>query len=193
LDLITKRVSNESGDARTTLNFALEAVQYRLARITDAEARSFPSTPLIKIAHVAGVIKQRLQNTLYYIENLSLQGKVVLCTLVTLAEAKVQHTTIGKLKSYVTDCLQGCEHLDSDMADFHLIVETLVDQGLLNTNDKAIKKNGFSCVSSSDLYHKPIFLGIQDSDVVDSVKKSMRDYADFFDRLRQKARSLRTL
>lgn len=81
--------------------------------------------------------KEEASNLKGRIEGQPLTGKVILCVLKTLAQAGTFKSTVGELKKYVLDCMRqsGSEDEILTIEDFLVLLETLVDSGLLRVFD----------------------------------------------------------
>jgi hypothetical protein len=89
----------------------------------------------------------------------------MLCVLTAYARGGVLESTVGELRVCVSDCMRrgGSEDEMLQMEDFLVLLETLVDTGLLRAspNDPSGKKLSLSGGMLSDVHHQPICLGLQ--------------------------------
>jgi hypothetical protein len=117
-------------------------------------------------------------------------GKFVLCVLVVFAQVDVKETSVGELKSSVAECLQECK-LDDEMVtsdDFLIVVESLVDSGLLCAS---IGSKGVRQRSMAEMYKQRIRLEIQLEEVAKSLDSQLNQAC--FQRLRDCAKKHRDI
>jgi cell division control protein 6 len=203
LDYIAKKIAASSGDARKALELAANAVQHRLDQLlsTYGAATGMSNAavgPIVKMPNVMQASKEEAVNLKERIAGQPVVGKVILCVLTSYAHAGgAVDTTIGELKQCVYECMRqsGMEDEMVQMDDFLVLLETLVDSGLLrassNTAMKTDSGNGFNLTrrTLSDVHRQPIRLGIQLEDIEKVLESDLKQ--SFFQNLRERAKNRR--
>ena len=193
LQFIAKKVESSSGDARKALEMAATAIQLRLKEIEELdpeETQELDSAvgPLVKVKHAAVASKDEATNWQDRISGLPLVGKMILCVMSTLTQAKVCKTTFGELKRFVSDCLTG-NGLEDEMVgyeDFLTLVSTLVDGGLLRASSNASHDEIFDPTRVlADVCKEPIYLAMQQEDVEKALSRELKQA--YFHELRKEA------
>jgi Cdc6-like AAA superfamily ATPase len=197
IDYIAKKVASGSGDARKALEMAGNAIEHRLAQITDMTSASVDGH-LVKMPNVVQANKEEALNIKERISGLPLVGKVILCVLTSYAQAGgAVDTTIGELKQCVSECMRhtGMEDEMVQMDDFLVLLETLIDSGLLRASggggDRNHNGNGMNLSrrTLSDVHRQPIRLGIQLDDIEKVLESDLKQ--TFYQKLRDHARGYR--
>jgi Cdc6-like AAA superfamily ATPase len=198
LDYISKKVASSTGDARKALEMAANAVQQKIDQSTSCIADTTDGY-LVKMPNVVQGNKEEVLNLKERITGQPVVGKVILCVLTSYALAGgAVDTTIGELKQCVSECMRqtGMEDEMIQMDDFLVLLETLVDSGLLrastttraNTNNKSNGMN-LSRLTLSDVYRQPIRLGIQLDDIEKVLESDLKQ--TFYQNLRDRAKARR--
>jgi Cdc6-like AAA superfamily ATPase len=196
LDFIAKKVATSTGDARKALEMAANAVQHRIDQLHGITSGSTDGH-LVKMPNVIQANKDEVMNLKDRVSGLPAVGKVILCVLTSFAQANgAMNTTIGELKQCVSDCMRQTNMEDEmvQMDDFLVLLETLVDSGLLRASRSTThgsKGNNLdlSQRSLSDVHRQPIRLGIQLDDIEKVLESDLTQ--TFYQSLREKARWLR--
>jgi Cdc6-like AAA superfamily ATPase len=200
LDYVAKKVAASSGDARKALELAANAVQHRLDQLISSEGRNSIKTtegPIVKMPNVVQANKDEAVNLKERIAGQPVVGKVILCVLTSYAQAGgAVDTTIGELKQCVSECMRqtGMEEEMVQMDDFLVLLETLVDSGLLRASSTAVRKpdgNGLNLSRRmlSDVHRQPIRLGIQLEDIEKVLESDLQQ--SFYQNLRERAKHRR--
>jgi cell division control protein 6 len=202
LDYIAKKVAASTGDARKALEIAANAVQHRLDQLLANDGSETSTSdcsvgPIVKMLNVIQANKDEVLNLKERIAGQPVVGKVILCVLTSYAQAGgAIDTTIGELKQCVSDCMRqtGMEDEMVQMDDFLVLLETLVDSGLLRASSPATKNssgNGLNLSRRmlSDVHRQPIRLGIQLDDIEKVLESDLRQ--SFYQNLRDRAKNRR--
>lgn len=181
LSMIAKKNAKASGDVRNALEMASNAIQHRL---NNCDNSRFTKGYLIttKDAFLGNKDAVTLQGT---ITGLSMAGQCLLCILTSFSKAGVMSSTVGTLKRNVDDCLRmaGNESETLQYDDFIVMLETLVDNGLLRASSS---EHGFLLNKSMrDAFTEPISLGVQNEEVEKVLEKSLTQ--SYFVRIREYA------
>jgi Cdc6-like AAA superfamily ATPase len=162
LEFIAMKVAQNTGDARSVLDMATNAIERRLLVVRDGG--SLPAdqnAPLVTMADVMPQVKKTNAKIAETIEGLPAMGKAILCVLASLARAGAKSTTLGKLKRFVSDAMSESQQEELlTLEDFKALVETLLDNGLLSVGG-SIQGN----LGMGNLQMMPISLGSQLEDV----------------------------
>lgn len=190
LDYIAKKVASSTGDARKALEMAANAVQHRLEQTKETESAI---GHLVKMPNVVLANKDETVNLKDRIAGQPIVGKVILCVLTSFAQAGVLESTVGELKLCVSDCMQLCGSEDEmlQMDDFLVLLETLVDSGLLRASPDGQPGDEF-CLSGrilSDVHHQPIFLGTQLDEIERALESDLKQA--FYQTIRDSAKNRR--
>ena len=193
LQFVSKKVGSSSGDARKALEMAASAVQLRLREIEEMDSqktRELDSTvgPLVGMKHVGQASREEATNWKDRIDGLPLTGKMMLCVITTLTQANVCTTTVGELKTFVTDCMSsnGSEEEMLGYEDFLAVLSTLVDFGLLRASSNANLDTVFDTNRMiSDIFREPIHLEKQPEDIEKSLSRELTQA--YFQNLRENA------
>ncbi len=192
IDYIAKKVATSTGDARKALEMAANAVQHKIDQSNGSMTDSTDGH-LVKMPQVIQANKEEIMNLKERISGLPSFGKVILCVLTTYAQAGAVDTTIGKLKQCVSECMRqtGMEDEMVQMDDFLVLLETLVDSGLLRASSSTTQgsKGNFSQQTLSDVHRQPIRLGTQLDDIEKVLESELKQ--SFYLNLRENARSRR--
>lgn len=196
IDFIAKKVATSTGDARKALEMAANAVQHRKDQLNESKAAS-TDVHLVKMPNVIQANKEEVLNLKERISGLPAVGKVILCVLTSYSQASgAVNTTIGELKQCVSDCMlqTGMEDEMVQMDDFLVLLETLVDSGLLRASCSTAhgsKGNGLNLSQRTlaDVHRQPIRLGIQLDDIEKVLESDLTQ--TFYQNLRERARLLR--
>ena len=190
IDYLAKKVATSTGDARKALEMAANAVQHKIDQSHGAMTDS-TDDHLVKMPNVIQANKEEIMNLKERISGLPSFGKVILCVLTTYAQAGAVDTTIGKLKQCVSECMRqtGMEDEMVQMDDFLVLLETLVDSGLLRASSSATQGSSFSQQTLSDVHRQPIRLGTQLDDIEKVLESELKQ--SFYLNLRENARSRR--
>jgi Cdc6-like AAA superfamily ATPase len=190
LKYIAKKVAACSGDARKALEMASNAVQNRLRATNESDCTN---GPIVLVPHVAQSNKDETANLKDRIEGLPLAGKVMLCVLTSYAQAGVVECTVGDLKDCVCDCLRqsGSEDEMLTIDDFLVLLETLVDSGLLlaakqNQSGGEFRLSGREL---SEVHKQQIKLGLQLEEVEKALAIELKQ--SFYQTLRVSAKEQR--
>lgn len=193
IDYIAKKVATSTGDARKALEMAANAVQHRIDQFQGSTTGSTDGH-LVKMPNVIQANKEEILNLRDRITGLPAVGKVILCILTAYAQAGgAIKTTIGELKQCVSECMRqtGMEDEMVQMDDFLVLLETLVDSGLLRasfstTNSSNGNGLNLSQRTLSDVHRQPIYLGIQLDDIEKVLESDLTQ--TFYQNLRERAR-----
>lgn len=195
IDFIAKKVATSCGDARKALEMAANAVQHKIDQLNGSTSDS-TTGHLVKMPNVIQANKEEVMNLKARISGLPAVGKVILCVLTSYSQASgAVNTTIGELKQCVSDCMRqtGMEDEMVQMDDFLVLLETLVDSGLLRAScsttqsSKGIALN-LSQRTLADVHRQPIRLGIQLEDIEKVLECDLTQ--TFYQNLRERARLL---
>jgi Cdc6-like AAA superfamily ATPase len=190
LDYIAKKVAACSGDARKALEMASNAVQNCLRTTCESDCAD---GPLVKVPHVVQSNKDETANLKDRIEGLPLAGKVMICVLTSYARAGVVECTVGDLKDCVCDCLRqsGSEDEMLTMDDFVVVLETIVDSGLLlaATQNQSGGEFRLSGRELSEVHKQQIRLGLQLEEVEKALAIELKQ--SFYQTLRASAKEQR--
>lgn len=195
IDFIAKKVATSTGDARKALEMAANAVQHKIDQSDDLMSVSADGH-LVRMPNVIQANKEEVMNLKDRISGLPAVGKVILCVLTSYAQASgAVNTTVGELKQCVSDCMRqtGMEDEMVQMDDFLVLLETLVDSGLLRASRSTThsrKGNGLNLSQRTlaDVHRQPIRLGIQLDDIEKVLESDLTQ--TFYQNLRERARSL---
>jgi Cdc6-like AAA superfamily ATPase len=193
IDYISKKVASSTGDARKALEMAAYAVQHRIDQSTSSTASDLTNGHLVKMPNVIQGNKEEVLNLKERISGQPVVGKVILCVLTSYAQASgAVDTTIGELKQCVSECMRqtGIEDEMVQMEDFLVLLETLVDSGLLraSSTESYNKRNGMNLSrrTLSDVHRQPIRLGIQLEDIEKVLDSELKQ--SFYQNLRDRAK-----
>lgn len=187
---IAKKVASSTGDARKALEMAANTVQHRLERtnIKDSNVGT-----IVTMADAVHANKEEMFNLKERIDGQPVAGKVILSVLTAYAQAGVVDSTIGELKQCVSDCLRGNGAEDEmlQMEDFLVLLETLVDNGLLRASAESQRGDGFRLVGRrlSEVHHQPIRLGIQLEESEKVLEDNLKE--SYYQTLRENAKKKR--
>lgn len=195
IDFIAKKVATSTGDARKALEMAANAVQHKIDQSDDRMSVSADGH-LVRMPNVIQANKEEVMNLKDRISGLPAVGKVILCVLTSYAQVSgAVNTTVGELKQCVSDCMRqtGMEDEMVQMDDFLVLLETLVDSGLLRASRSTThssKGNGLNLSQRTlaDVHRQPIRLGIQLDDIEKVLESDLTQ--TFYQNLRERARSL---
>lgn len=186
LEYVAKKVSSSSGDARKALEMTANAVQYRLDETSEVGSTI---GHLVKMPDVVRANKEEASNLKDRIAGQPIVGKIMLNVLTAYAQSGSLETTVGELKNCVSE---GMRHIGSedDMLqtdDFLVLLETLVDSGLLRASLDVQPEDGcrLSGRVLAEVHRQPISLGIQleeiekllETDLKQPFYKNLRDGA----------------
>jgi Cdc6-like AAA superfamily ATPase len=198
IEYIAKKVATSTGDARKALEMAANAVQHRIDQEKSGSATSTIGH-LVKMPNVIQANKEEVLNLKERISGQPVVGKVILCVLTSYAQAGgVVDTTIGELKQCVTECMRqtGIEDEMVQMDDFLVLLETLVDSGLLRactatTQPNHRKGDGLNLTrrTLSDVHRQPIRLGIPLDDIEKVLEADLKQ--GFYQNLCERAKNRR--
>jgi Cdc6-like AAA superfamily ATPase len=190
LEYVAKKVSSSTGDARKALEMAANAVRHRLQQTTK---KDLTVGHLVKMPNVVLANKEEATNLKERIDGQPLAGKVMLCVLTAYAQAGVLESSVGELKQCVSDCMRASGNEDEmlQMDDFLVLLETLVDSGLLRASRVAQQGNGFSLAGRmlAEVHNQPILLGIQLEELEKLLEVQLKQA--FFQNLRERAKNQR--
>lgn len=184
ITLIAKKVATGSGDARKALEMLSDAAKYCLG---NTEENVTTNGPIVTMAHVVHANRQVDINVKEKIEGLPVVLKVSLCVLTSLAHGNVKSTTIGVLRDFVAGCMHDNSHTDDEFVgveDFAVLLETLVDTGLLVVSNNG-GKCGLSKRSGNELFRQAIHLGLQLEEVSKVLEKDLKE--SFYQKIRENA------
>mmetsp|Transcript_6131 Transcript_6131/g.12636 ORF Transcript_6131/g.12636 Transcript_6131/m.12636 type:complete len:1844 (-) Transcript_6131:84-5615(-) len=171
LELISRKIATNSGDARRVLELTYNAVNICLEASSEEElSQQLPDdhAPLVKVSHMMKAVRQAMPGRHEdVIRGLPQAAKVVLCIAVTISQAwgPKAEISVATLKKY---CVEASMHAIMDelgISQVMNLVETLSDAGLL-----IIGNRGFFDPSESDMKLK---LGVQLDDVETALERSL--------------------
>ncbi len=139
LDAIAKKVGSSNGDARKALDAAARAVTACLQKTPD-DAMTYGT--LVNTVDVMKLLQSFDKNYKEIMEGQPTAGKIVMCIASVFAE-KNRSVSLDELYEVTNQVLGATGRLDDMLQseDFNLVVENLVDSGLLRTG-AAAKKRG---------------------------------------------------
>lgn len=192
IEFIAKKVASSSGDARRAIEMASLAIQHRMKDLPDPSPTS--TVPLVKIPHVIQANKDTMANLQERINGQPAVGKIMLCVLISYAQAGVLECTVGELKNCVATCTAEIGS-DDDMLqldDFVVLLETLVDSGLLRATINGRQGGEFRLFGRSlpEIHKQPIQLGLQLSEVEKVLESELCQ--GFYKSIRESAKRERT-
>ena len=201
IEFIAKTVANTGGDARKALELASKAVMncyegLHAAGIKKSKSSRDDPKPLVTLKHVLAIHGTQSKKFQDIIERLPEDGKAILCILSVLSQNSVTQTTYGRLRQFVTQCLDdgGKEALEKD--EFQLLLETLRDSGLIrfgaaaaaNKNNKKKSHNHKSGSQAQpqpgtlDPFQTPVCIGQQALDI-DKAIQTVLGKVEFYAKL----------
>ena len=135
--------------------------------------------------------KEEILNLKDRIGGLPAVGKAILCVLTSYAQARgAVHATIGELKQCVSECMRqtGMEDEMVQMDDFLVLLDTLVDSGLLRASFSTTSSNSLNLSQRtlSDVHRQPIYLGLQLEDIEKVLESDLSQ--TFYQHLRSMAK-----
>jgi len=179
LEYVSKKVSSNSGDVREAFEMVSQAI--RLVQM-EAKANESPELPLVTLRHVLKLNAQKSKLLSSVIDGLPMRGKAVLCTASALARENVQTTTLGHLKAFVDECVRETEEEFLSIEDFSLVIETLIDHGVLMCDEKLDQ------ATAAQLHGQKITLGVQLEEVTNLLEKELQNNHSFYKRIYEAAR-----
>jgi Cdc6-like AAA superfamily ATPase len=163
LEFIALKIEQSTGDARKVLEMMADAIERRLSALLEGKRLpSDPEAPLVTLGDVLPIIKERNNAVADKIEGLPAMGKAILCVLTSLAKVSVNSTSLFLLKRFTMQCMSQCDEHQEEMLtteDFTLMIETLVQTGLLTTGGDMKR------VGPANLASMPISLSVGLEDV----------------------------
>ena len=193
LQFCAKKVASASGDVRQAFEMTSNAIRIRMKEIDDMDPARVEELDelddyLVGMKHGGQATREATVNFQKRIEELPLVGKMILCVTAIFAHEKVCETTVGSLKSHVTECLQSSGNDDEilKLEDFVPLLSTLIDQGLIRASTKSNLDEIFDssrCIG--DIGAEPIVLGTQSADIIKALERELKQ--PFFQRIRQVA------
>jgi hypothetical protein len=183
---LASKVAATSGDARTMLGLVASAIEACRGKMPKAELSAVSMGPVVKMPHAMMAVKKQIFKVKDLIESLPNFEKYTLCCCVNLSRARVgQQLTLGRLfndsiYAFGIDCQLTIE-------DFKLMLENLIDKGLLKMENGA----QFSGVNSEDLKQIPLRFDLQLEDVVLALEEGI-EKEGFYQRIRERCQEIKS-
>lgn len=180
LQLISKRVSASSGDARKALEITSNAIDKALDAIDEErrqeEVEDDSVYPLVKLPHMMRAIREGMPTRHEeIIRGLPRDAKVILCIAVSLGKVWGPNAavSIGALKKYAVQATQHSMFEETGLGQIKNLVEMLMDSGLLT-----------GCVDfDANNPNSRLHIGVQLDDVEIALEKSLLAENGFYNGL----------
>ena len=185
ISYISKKVATASGDVRQAFEMLANAVQHRIQNPGTSDSNA---VHIVKMPNVI-VGNKETSNVRDKIRGQPLAGKVLMCVLTTLAQGGHTKATVGQLKMCVTDCMKRSGATDEilQLDDFLLLLETLVDTGLLRASDDANQDGSFNLtkLNLGDVHRQELHLGPPLEETEKALQTQLKEA--YFQELRERA------